>query len=422
MYGGTRSRVYQSFKIFLFHFRLSIINYSLLLRLIYFLFVKLLVLSSRFPYPLEKGDKLRIYHQLRHLNKSHEVFLVALTDEEISTEHFEKVKEVVSHLEVFKLKKHKRGFSLLKSVFSRTPFQVAVYYSSVIHEKVRKIARAFRPDHIYCQLTRMSEYAKDLPFPKTLDYMDAFGVGMQRRADVVSLPMSLIFKLEANRMKKYESNIYNFFDHHTVISDQDKHHIETPKENEIVVVRNGIDTDFFSPNEKEKVFDIGFVGNMGYPPNVDAAEYLINTLKPKLNQNLRYQIAGARPDKRVKLLAGKNVTITGWVDDVRNAYSCCKIFVAPLWSGTGQQNKILEAMAMGIPCITSSSVNNAIGAQHEKEILVADTQEEIVDCVERLTNDVQIYMELKENALMFVRENYSWKQSVEILTALFEES
>ena len=362
-----------------------------------------------------------MYHQLRHLSKSHEVFLVALTDEEISKEHMAKVESIVSRLEVFRLEKHKRGLSLLKSAFSRTPFQVAVYYSSSTHKKIRQLAENFQPDHIYCQLTRMSEYAKDLPFPKTLDYMDALGVGMERRADVVSGPLSLIFRLEASRLKRYESKIYRFFDHHTVISDQDKHQIDTPEENKITVVRNGIDTDFFSPIEKDKVYDVGFVGNMGYPPNVDAAEYLINSLKPILNQNLRYQIAGARPDKRVKLLAGKNVTITGWIEDVRDAYSSCKIFVAPLWSGTGQQNKILEAMAMGIPCITSTSVNNAIGAKHNKEILVADTKEEFKASVERLLNDERIYMELKENALMFVRENYSWKQSIETLTNLFEK-
>jgi len=185
------------------------------------------------------------------------------------------------------------------------------------------------------------------------------------------------------------------------------------------VVRNGIDTEFFIPQEKEKVYDIGFVGNMGYPPNVDAAEYLITKLKPLLDQNFRYQIAGARPDKRVKLLAGKNVTITGWIDDVRDAYSGCRIFVAPLWSGTGQQNKILEAMAMGIPCVTSTSVNNAIGAQHNKEIMVADTELEFKVCIEQLLNDEAKYKELKENALMFVRENYSWQQSVDILTKLF---
>ncbi|MDF1696360.1 MAG: glycosyltransferase [Saprospiraceae bacterium] len=382
--------------------------------------MKLLVLCPRFPYPLEKGDKLRIYHQLRQLSKEHEIYLIALTDEDISPNHYKEVENIVSSLKVFTFKTHRRGISLWKSVLSRMPFQVAFYYSSTIRKQVAQIALEFQPDHVYCQLTRMAEYAKRLPFPKTLDYMDAFGVGMERRADVVSFPTSLIYKLEANRMKRYESTIFKHFDHHTVISQQDRLHINTPDQEKIRVVPNGIDTEFFQPMSIQKVFDIGFVGNMGYPPNVDAAEFLIHTLKPILSQNLRYQIAGARPDKRVKLLAGKNVTVTGWIDDVRTAYASCKVFVAPLWSGTGQQNKILEAMAMGIPCVTSSAVNNAIGASHKKEILVADTKEEFKICVDKLLNDPTFYMELSKNALTFVQDKYSWKESVEILNELFE--
>jgi len=362
-----------------------------------------------------------MFHQLRFLSKLHEIFLVAIAHEEVDSEHFTKVKEVVSELKLFTIKKPKQIPGLCKAVFTKTPFQVALYYTPSIAREIQKIAQDFQPDHVYCQLTRMAEYAKGLPFPKTLDYMDALGVGMERRAEVVAGPISWLYKWEANRLKSYEKSIYTYFDHHTVISHQDKVHIQTPVKNEIEVVPNGIDTDFFRPMDVQKSYDIGFVGNMGYPPNVDAAEYLINTLKPRLHPDLTYQIAGARPDKRVKLLKSRNVTITGWVDDVRMAYASCKVFVAPLWSGTGQQNKILEAMAMGIPCVTSASVNNAIGATHEKEILVADAEIEFVRSINRLLNDQKLYMDMKENALMFVRSGYSWKQSVEKLTRLFEK-
>ena len=383
--------------------------------------MKLLVLCPRFPYPLEKGDKLRIFHQLVHLNQKHEVFLLALTDEDVSEPHFKKVEEVVSHLEVFRISQFQRGISLMRSLFNRTPFQVAIYHSRSIEKKIHRIIQQFQPDHIYCQLTRMSEYVKLIPIAKTLDYMDAFGIGMERRAEVVSGPLSMIYKLEASRMKRYEAEVYRFFDHHTVISDQDREQISKPEQEDITVVPNGIDTQYFSPIEVEKQFDIGFVGNMGYPPNVDAAEYLINKIGPLLPGEINYQIAGARPDKRVKLLGRKNVTITGWLDDVRTAYATCKIFVAPLWSGTGQQNKILEAMAMGIPCITTSAVNNAIGAQNHREIVVADSEKEFVKGIDRLLNDAQYYADIKENALMFVQENYSWQQSVDILNELFEK-
>jgi len=366
-------------------------------------------MCPRFPYPLEKGDKLRIFHQLRYLRKSHQVILVAITDEEVSKEHLDVVKSYVHEVIVFKLAKHRRVASLFKSLFSKLPFQVAYYYDKRIANQITELAVSFEPDHVYCQLTRMSEYARQLPYAKTLDYMDAFGVGMERRAEVVSGLYATVYKKEAKRMKAYESSIYDAFDNHTIISEQDAKQVS---DRSIHVIPNGIDTDFFSPLEIEKKYTLGFVGNMGYAPNIDAAEYLVNKILPLLSKSTKTIIAGARPDKRVKQLASESVTITGWMDDVRTAYAESKIFVAPLWLGTGQQNKILEAMAMGVPCVTSTAVNNAIGAVNGKEILVADHEHEFAKCVNTLTNDTALYDSIRRNARTFVQEKFSWQQSV----------
>lgn len=381
--------------------------------------LKLLVMCPRFPYPLEKGDKLRIFHQLRYLGKKHQVLLISISDKEVSQKHLDIVKSHVHSVKVYKLSKVRRIFSLAKSVFSKLPFQVSYYYDKAIAKKIRQAAEEFEPDHIYCQMTRMSEYAKNLPYPKTLDYMDAFGVGMERRAEVVNGIYSLLYKKEALRMKTYESEIYGSFDNHTIISEQDANHIA---KNSIDVIPNGIDTEYFAPIEALKKYDIGFIGNMGYAPNIDAAEYLINSILPYLDPKTKVVIAGARPDKRVKQLGSSTVTITGWMDDVRTAYAESYVFVAPLWLGTGQQNKILEAMAMGIPCVTSSAVNNAIGAEIGKEILVADSEGEFASSVKTLMNDPELYKGIRVNALTFVREKFSWEQSVEKLSQLMENS
>lgn len=374
-------------------------------------------MCPRFPYPLEKGDKLRIFHQLRFLGQKHQILLIAITDEDVSEDHLAIVKSYVDDVKIFRLSKIRRSLSLIKSVFSKTPFQVAYYYDSRIASDISRIAKRYKPDHVYCQLTRMSEYAKNLPYPKTLDYMDAFGVGMERRAEVVSGVYASVYKKEAARMKFYESKIYTSFDNHTIISEQDAEHVTG---NSIHIIPNGIDTEYFTPINSKKKYEIGFIGNMGYAPNIDAAEYLINRILPLLNSNVKVIIAGARPDKRVKQLAAENVTITGWLDDVRDAYSESQIFVAPLWLGTGQQNKILEAMAMGIPCVTSTPVNNAIGGTAGKEILIADNEKEFAQSINSLLNDNELYMGIRRNALTFVQKKYSWEQSVDALCQLME--
>jgi len=380
--------------------------------------VKILVLSPRFPYPLEKGDKLRIFHQLKLLHERHEVCLVCLTSDDVESIHQAIIEDITSRCYIIKIGRSKRKFSAFKALLTGDPLQTAYYYSAKAKKQIDSIVSDFQPDHIYCQLVRMAPYVKGMKQHKTLDYMDAFGVGMERRALVSSGMERWLFRIEAKRLKEYENAVYTSFDNHTIISEQDKVQVGNGKL-DMLVNPNGIDTAYFSPIDKETDHDIGFIGNMGYPPNIDAAEYLVNTLK--LNKQYRILIAGARPDKRVKLLAGNNVSITGWVDDVRAEYARCQIFVAPLWVGTGQQNKILEAMAMGIPCITTASVNNAIKAKDGEEILLANNEKEFKTAIERLLSDKDLYQTIKKNGIKLVKQNYSWQHNVDNLETIFKK-
>lgn len=379
--------------------------------------MKIIVICPRFPYPLEKGDKLRIYHQLKILSqRGYEIHLVALTEESPSTVSIKKIEALVEKLHIIKISKIKRYASILRHAFSSIPFQVAYYYSNSTKREIDKLIADVQPDHIYCQLPRSAHYLRGINYSKTIDYMDAFGVGMSRRAEVVSGVMKLIYQVEAKRMIQYEQDIYSSFDQHTIISKQDA----TLLGNNITVVPNGIDAHYFSPLKKEKEYKIGFIGNMGYAPNINASEYLVNEILFGLPKNYNCVLAGARPDKRVSSLASEQVTVTGWIEDIRHAYASIEVFVAPLWKGTGQQNKILEAMAMGIPCITTSTVNEAIGAKIDHSILVADNLEAYISAINKLLTDTSFYSKIRENALNFVRENYSWESSVDILEACFQ--
>lgn len=316
------------------------------------------------------------------------------------------------------ISKWSRFISLLFTLFSGKPFQTGYYYSKKAQKNIEHIIKSFEPDHIYCQLTRMSRYVEDSKIKKTLDYMDAFGVGMERRAQVTKGLQRILFNLEAKRMKRYESEVYYKFDHHTIISAQDKKYIGDGKLN-ITINPNGIDTVHFAPINLDKKYDIGFIGNMGYLPNIEAAEYLVKVLK--LNDNYKLLLAGARPDKRVQQLENENILVTGWVDDIRTQYSRCKIFVAPLWNGTGQQNKIMEAMAMGIPCVTTPAVNNAIQAIDGDEILVANNKMEFLDKIELLLSNNNLYNKIKQNGIRLVKTKYSWQHNVDILQSIFEK-
>jgi len=380
--------------------------------------VRLAVVCPRFPYPLEKGDKLRIYHQLRLLSEHHEICLIAIAEQQVADRYRTVIEDITTECHIITIPKSARTVSAAMALLTGGSLQSAHYYSRKAHSQVRQILAEFAPDHIYCQLIRVAAYVQDSPLPKTLDYMDAFGVGMERRATVTNGLQKLLYKIEAKRCKQHEVAVYQKFDHHTIISEQDRLCIGSG-ELPITVNPNGIDTTYFSPIDKFEDHDIGFVGNMGYPPNVDAAEYLVNKLG--LGDKYKLLIAGARPSKRVKLLASDNVTITGWVDDVRQEYARCHIFVAPLWSGTGQQNKILEAMAMGIPCVTTSAVNNAIRASDGNEILIADSEDQFAKAIGRLMTDAVLHKKIRENGIRLVKDKFSWRHNVDTLQGIFNK-
>ena len=388
--------------------------------------MRLLVLTSRFPYPLEKGDKLRIYHQIRMLSKNHEIILCALNDKPVEEEDYHELKKYCTKIYVFPISKFSIGANLTKAMLTGKSFQVAYFYRDGIMTQIRTIVQKERPDHVYCQLIRMSEYARQLPIPKTLDYMDCFSVGMERRAEESPTWLKPFFKRESKKLTKYEGNIFSHFDAHSIISAQDRDLIKAKDNQQISIIPNGIDLDFFepSPNYTPK-YDLVFVGNMGYSPNVIAANYLGKSIMPLVwekNADTNVLLAGARPAPKVKALTqDARIEVSGWIEDIRTAYQDGKIFVAPLFTGSGQQNKIIEAMALGIPCITTSLVNNAIGAKPNEEILIADSAEEFAGQILDLSTNPELQKKLSHNGREFVKNNISWKRSVELLESLWEE-
>lgn len=385
--------------------------------------MKIIFLTSRFPYPLEKGDKLRAFNQIIELSESHEIHLISISEDDVDKTSLEKLREYTSSMFIIRITPFERFVSLFQSVTSGLPFQIAWFYSNSINKIISDRIIATAPDHIFCQLPRMAEYCMDLPYKKTLDYMDSFGIGMKRRAAVARGLTSIVYKLEASRMIRYEARIAGNFDNLTIISKQDKDLFTFEKSKEIIVLNNGISADYFSfEGDNSKKYDLVFVGNMSYLPNIEAVEYLTSKIIPLFHYKLKVLIAGANPHRRIRKLAHENIKISGWVEDIRTAYASAKIFVAPIWSGTGQQNKILEAMAMGTPCITTAAVNNAIGATPGKEILLAETPESFAEAIELLLSDSNLYTSISKNSVIYVRQNFDWKQNGKILSSIFAQN
>lgn len=381
---------------------------------------KLIYVTSRFPFPLTKGDKLRAYYQIRDLSKDFDIYLFCTSDEDVPAEALDELKEICRDIHVFRLKKWKIYLSLLLNIFSSKPFQVAYFFQKSIHRKIMLLLEEIRPDHIFSQLVRTSEYVKNYhDCPKTIDYMDALSKGMERRYDSGKQFYKFLFLSESKRLKNYERTIFDYFEHQLIITNQDKNYIFHPDYQKIKVVPNGISASFFEPLPIPKTYDLVFVGNLGYAPNIQAAEYLYYKIH-KASPELKIRISGADPAKQILKLGENNFKVTGFVEDIRTVYSSGKLFVAPMFIGTGLQNKLLEAMAQGIPCITTQLVNNALGAKANKEIIIADSETEFLSAIQSLLSDDTLYLQIQENAKAFIRKNYSWESINKSLAELID--
>ncbi len=385
------------------------------------------MIVSRFPYPLEKGDKLRAFQHLSYLKQAgHEVHLIALTDEAVSEKSKAKIQSLCTAVQIIKLSLLSRLINLVFSFFRGLPLQVGYFYSKSIHKSVDKTIREIQPDLIYCQLIRTALYKKNFEnIPGIIDYMDAFSIGTAQRLKNAPYFLKPIFKRELDRVKSIEMGSFQWFKSHLIISDQDRQNMSVPDVAALRVIPNGVDTDFFQPSDVPKTTDITFVGNMNYPPNIDASIFLVREIMPivwKSKPNATVQLAGANPHTSVVALASERVTVTGWVNDIRDCYHKSRIFVAPMRTGTGLQNKLLEAMAVMLPCITTTISFTPLHAEAPKDILVGNTKEEIAGHILFLLQNPDKANLIARSGFDFVTGTYSIRHSHQILETVFTKT
>lgn len=212
-------------------------------------------------------------------------------------------------------------------------------------------------------------------------------------------------RLERRALESFDATIY--------ISDVDAQVVRTGPTARIHVVPNGLFHADAPPLAKAaptgKV--IGFLGNMAYPPNISAALRLAQRIFPRiltLQADATLLIIGRDPAPPISQLAGPRINVTGTVDNIWPYVTRANVFVFPMIEGTGLQNKILEAMYAGVPVVTTSIAANGMRARSGEQLLVGDSDEEIVAQAVNVLSDPQYGAALAERARAFVLQEFSW--------------
>lgn len=267
--------------------------------------------------------------------------------------------------------------------------------------------------------------------PRLLDMVDVDSAKWEQYARTAAFPRRVVFAREANRLRQVEVAAVQKFDSVLVATSREQEVLRNNCDvGQIERIRNGVASEFFDPPKtgKSEIPTVAFMGQMDYLPNIDAAEFFSRQVLPQLRKKipgLRFLIIGRSPTPRVLRLARiDGVEVTGAVDDVRPQLARSWIFVAPLRVAQGIQNKVLEAMAMGLPVVCSSGVSKGLedaGFVLGEELIVADAPETVTRSILELLTVAERRERMGALARARVRESYDWNRNMTDLDGLLRD-
>ncbi|MGX8712578.1 MAG: glycosyltransferase [bacterium] len=398
--------------------------------------MKILVALPRFPYPLEKGDKLRAYHQIVELSKRHDIYLFCVSHRRVDPAHLKALEPYCREIRVVRLNRWVCAFNILRNWVSSKSLQMGYWNTKRSKRACRAFAREVQPDVIYNQMVRTMPLVARLPYPKVMDFQDALSLNTERRMEQTRGLWHYLLHFEFKMLRSSEYKAFSIFDALTIISEVDSEAIPHKKNGEIHIVPNGVDFDYFNVDSVKcksesdaapqslPAYHILFTGNMSYAPNIDAARYLVRDVMPLVwekEPKATLLLAGADPKGSVCALASPRVELHGSLPDIRTAYASARIFVAPMRIGSGLQNKLLEAMSMNLPCVTTPLANAALGATPGTHLLLGDTPQALADNILRLLADKSLADQIAHQGHSFVLERYSWENAVQPLEKILND-
>ncbi len=376
----------------------------------------ILYLTTRLPYPTVGGDRLRIYNILKQLKlNGYRITLVSLVSSEDDLKGCLNDHSFFDRLIPVEFNKKLAYVNAVKAVFNDKPFIVEYFYSRKMQNVIDKLIKDECFDIISGYMIRVAPYLERHNDKKIiLDFVDAVSMMYERRIKTVkSLWDKLKIGIEYLKVRNYERKCAKLFSIQTVISEVDKSYLQKYciKSN-IKIIGNGVDTDYFYPQKTKLNNTICFVGSMQYIPNSEAAIYFSTKVFPLIKKEIpdaKFKIIGANPRKdlleTVKGIEG--VEVTGKVDDVREYMKDCKVSVCPVKIAGGIQNKILEAMSMGIPVVTTPE--GAEGLCATEDILqVAISEEDCAKKVVVIMKTDSLQNDIATKSREFILGNFSW--------------
>ncbi|MBL7681742.1 MAG: glycosyltransferase [Flavipsychrobacter sp.] len=390
--------------------------------------MKFLFFANRVPYPPYRGDKLKIYNLAKRLSKSHELHLLTFAQTEEDLTYKAELEKIFTKVHFIYLPKWRSAANCLSALWDKTPLQVLYFKSAAMQQKLTEVLQADKFDAIHVQHLRMSPYlAAHKELPRILDMPDAFSLYWERRMKAQKNPFLKLFEtIEQKRVLQYE-RIMQQYNMSLVCSAEDLAYLKDKhKIDNIKLLPNGVDLDTFKAGGHDYSHNhtLLFTGNMDYAPNVDAVQYFVQDVLPLIQQyhpQVQFIIAGQRPVKKVQDLASDSVKVTGFIKDLAAVYNQASVVVAPLRFGAGTQNKVLEAMAMGVPVVCSNIGFKGLGIESGEGAIMQTEPQAFANSVIELLNNQSLREDTGAKGIHVMQSCFSWDSVAKTLEAYLME-
>jgi sugar transferase (PEP-CTERM/EpsH1 system associated) len=382
--------------------------------------VRVLFVTSRFPYPPLKGDQLIVFHRLRLLARRHEVHVLAFAEDEDDLAGADELRRHATSVESVLLPRWRAVANVaFAAPFSPLPLQLLYFRSREFRVRLARLLERHDFDVVHAYFHRVVPFVEGLRVPTVVDLMDSMQLRAQRNAETERRLRRVMWREELRRIRRLEHEVAARFPRVLVVSEQDRALI--PGDN-VVVVPNGVDAETFSPQrELREPNVIVFSGVMRYGPNVHAVHWFVDEVLPRLEGAL-LRIVGANPARSIRELdARPNVEVTGFVESMPEELNRASVAVAPMVSGSGIQNKILESLAVGVPVVATPIGRGSIEAGEDDGLIVAEDAGAFAEAVSALLRDPARAQALGARGRELVLERYTWERNAEAVEAIYEE-
>jgi glycosyltransferase involved in cell wall biosynthesis len=382
--------------------------------------MKILFLTQLFPYPPICGGTILSWNVLRHLGAQHDVTLVCFVRKEPVKEQMDAVKSLCKDIHTVFIKRSTAANikSAAESLISNVPFIVGRDYVPDMQSTVSRLLNSRQFDLIYIDHLQMAQYTANWDrCPKVLSEHNVEWKIIERIAEAERFsPKGLFAKIEWKKLRKWELDNCTKFDMVFTVSENDKRTLENanPKLSNVVHIPIGVDFNSFSKTELSPLAqNIVSIGTMSWPPNIDSIHYFVRDIYPAVKartNGVKLVVTGSSPPESIRKLSEQDSTIeiTGFVEDLTAIAASAAVFIVPLRSGSGMRVKIINAMAMGLPIVSTSIGCEGIDVCHDQHLLIADNSNDFADAIIRLMNDFGLRKRLAEAGRDFAMKNYSW--------------